>query len=303
VRKGIFQHQAERVLAQDKYALLLATVLAAVPYMNWLALALMGLVTLRHGLKAGAQVCLPVTLVHVLVFVFSMPLSTAVMMGLLNVLPCLGAAYVLKTTSSWRMVSVALLLLVAIGAVLIQVFSPDFITQQYAHLEALIQQVTSTQPNVFAFWGSRGISSLVLAHYFLGVQAASLAFSAVMPLLFARALQSQLFYPGGFRQEMLNFRADKTDFVVLIALLAFAYSMRFLAIDCLPLVLFYFILSGLSFSAHTFSHMRPLVLTLLLVAPMIFLSWVFLPLYALLGALDSLFNFRLYLSAKTGKAT
>ena len=90
---------------------------------------------------------------------------------------------------------------------------------------------------------------------------------------------------------------------MLLLLLALAYSERFLAIDCLPLVLFYFILSGLSLGAHLFSNMRPLALTLLLVAPMIFLSWVFLPLYALLGALDSLFNFRLYLSKKTGKAT
>jgi hypothetical protein len=48
VRKGFFQQQAERALAQNRYALLLATILAAVPYMNWLALALMGLVTLRH---------------------------------------------------------------------------------------------------------------------------------------------------------------------------------------------------------------------------------------------------------------
>ncbi|MDX2346118.1 MAG: hypothetical protein QNK11_04525, partial [Legionella sp.] len=86
----------------------------------------------------------------------------------------------------------------------------------------------------------------------------------------------------------------------LLLLLGLAYSERFLAIDCLPLLLFCLMLSGLSFGASVFSHMRPLALTILLIAPLIFLSWVFLPLYALLGALDSLFNFRLYLSRKTG---
>lgn len=303
MRKSLFQHQALRVLEQEKYALLLATLLAAVPYMDWLALTLMGLVTLRHGAKAGFQVLLLVFLVHVLVGVFSAPLLTAVIMSLLNVLPCYLAAYVLKKTASWRMVSITLLALIALSAMILQAFSPDFITQQYAQLEAVIRQVASSQTNAVSFWNNQKISSLVLAHYFLGVQGASLAFSAMMPLLFARSLQSQLFYPGGFRQEMLTFRGDKSDFVGLLLLLALAYSERFLAADCLPFVLFCFILSGLSLGAYLFSNMRPLALTLLLVAPMIFLSWVFLPLYALLGALDSLFNFRLHLSIKTGKAT
>ena len=240
---------------------------------------------------------------HVLVAVIRLPLQTAIVMSVLGTVPCYLTAYVLRVTSSWRFVSIGLLALVLIAAICLHVFSSDFILQQYLHLLAAMQHLAAEQSNLLDFWGNKGVSSPVFANYLLGVQAASLAFSAMMLLLFARQIQSQLFYPGGFRFEIQNFRGDKIDCAVLLLLLALAYFENFLAINCLPLVLLYCALSGLSFATYCFSNMRPLVLMLLLVIPTIFLAWVFLPLYALIGALDSLFNFRLYLSAKTGKAT
>ncbi|MCH9757287.1 MAG: hypothetical protein K0U37_08885 [Gammaproteobacteria bacterium] len=303
MRKGFFQQQVRQALEQEKHALLLATVLAAIPYVGWLSLVLMALVTLRHGARAGFKLFLPVSLVYVLVSVFTVSLSAAVMSIFLNVLPCYLAAYTLRTTSSWRAVSVVLLGGVVIGTTVIQFFSPDFILQQYAHLETAIRTMASSQTNALEFWTKQGVSTLVLANCLLGIQAVSVVFSAIMPLLFARSLQSQLFYPGGFREEMLHFRGDKTSFAVLMILLVAVYFERFLGINSLPLVLFYFILAGLSLCAYAFSNLRPLALMLLLIVPMIFLSWVILPLYVLLGAFDSLFNFRLYLSAKAGKAT
>ncbi len=302
MRRGFFQQQALRVLEQEKYALLLTMVLSAVPYMDWLALALMALVTLRKGPKAGFRLLLPVMLVHILIAAFSVPLSTAIMMTALSSLSCYAAAYILKTTTSWHIVSGILFVFVAVGVVILQTFSPEFIMQQYMHLEAAMESVGLSQINSLEFWGHKGISPDVIANYLLGIQAASLAFSTVVLLLFARSLQAQLFYPEGFRSEMLNFRGDKTAFALLMLLIALAYLGHSIAMNCLPVVLLYFILTGLSFSAYMFSNMRPFVLMLLLIMPLIFLSWVFLPLYVLLGALDSLFNFRLYLSNKTGQA-
>ncbi len=301
MRKGLFQQQATRVLQQEKYALLLATVLAAMPFLNWLALSIVALVTLRHGAKSGLQVLLPVCLMHILVFVFSMPLKNAIALGLLNALPTFIAAAVLKATMSWQKVAAAWLGLVAVVMVILEVFVPQFALMQYAHLEVLVKPLAVNGVHPLAFWVNRGVSSDILAHYVLGIQAMALAFSSTIPLFFARSLQAQLFYPGGFKEEMQHFRGDKRALAALALLVALAYSGRTLAIDCLPLVLFCFMLSGLSFGAYVFSSMRPLALVLLLIAPLVFLSWVFLPLYALLGILDSLFNFRLYLSVKTGK--
>jgi hypothetical protein len=301
VREGLFQRQARRVLDNDRYALASAAILSVLPYMGWLALALIALVTLRKGWRSAGMLVLPVMVGHMLLALKSVPLSAAIFGAALNVIPCYLAAVVLGLTSSWRAVAAALLGLVIGGALFFQVISPDFIVSQYEHLQALIRSVASGQVNVLDFWESHEVSPLVLANYLLGVQAASLAFSAMVPLFFARSIQSQLFYPGGFQQELLHFRGDKTSLVVLVLLSAAAYSDLLLAINGLPLVLFYFILAGLSLAACLLSRIRPLGALVLLLVPTVLLPWVMLPMYVLLGAFDSLFNFRLYLSSKAGK--
>lgn len=303
MREGLFQRQARRVLEQEKYAFISAMILAAAPFMEWLALSIMALVTLRHGVKAGFRLLLPIMLVQVLVSILKLPLITAVFAATLSVLPCYLAASTLQLTTSWRAVSGMLLGLVVVGAISLQLITPDFIGEQYVHLESALRNMARSQMNALEFWQNKGISPHILANYLLGVQAASLAFSAVVPLLFARSLQSQLFYPEGFRQEMLNFKGDKLSFALLALLLVLAYYEQLLAINALPAVLFYFLLAGLSFTAYAFSHLKPLVLFAVLILPLVLLAWLVVPLYLLFGAFDSLFNFRLYLSSKTGKAT
>jgi len=302
MRESMVQRQAKRVLDNDRYALISAIMLSVLPYMGWLALALVALVTLRKGWRAGGLLVLPVMVGHMLLALKNVPLSTACFGSALNVIPCYVAAVVLGLTSSWRAVSAALFMFVIGGALFIQGVIPDFIAREYEQLQALMRGVVSGQMNMLDFWESHGASPLLLANYLLGVQAASLAFSAMVPLFFARSIQSQLFYPGGFQQELLAFRGDKTSVAVLVVLFVGAYSDLFLAINGLPLVLFYFILAGLSLAACLLSRIRPLGVLVLLLVPTVLLPWVMLPLYVLLGAFDGLFNFRLHLSSNTGKA-
>ncbi|MDF1683363.1 MAG: hypothetical protein P1U36_01775 [Legionellaceae bacterium] len=301
VREGLFQRQARRVLDEERYALASAAILSVLPYMGWLALALIALVTLRKGWQSSGVLVLPVMVGHTLLALKNVPISGAIFSAALNVIPCYLAAIVLGVTSSWRVVAAALFGAVMTSALCIQVISPEFIVSQYEHLQTLLRSLASGDVNVLDFWESHEVSPLVLANYLLGVQAASLAFSAMVPLLFARSIQSQLFYPGGFQQELLNFRGDKLSCAVLVLICTGAYSGQFLAINGLPLVLFYFILAGLSLAACLLSRIRPLGVLVLLLVPMVLLPWVMLPLYVLLGAFDSLFNVRLYLSSKTGK--
>lgn len=301
VREGLFQRQARRVLDEDRYALASAAILSVLPYMGWLALALIALVTLRKGWRSAGVLVFPVLVGHMLLALRNVPISGAVFSAVLNVVPCYLAAIVLGATSSWRAVAMVLFGAVMSGALFIQVVSPDFIVSQYEQLQTLMRSLASGDVNVLDFWESHKVSPLVLANYLLGVQAASLAFSAMVPLLFARSIQSQLFYPGGFQQELLNFRGDKLSLAVFVLICTTAYSDLFLAINGLPLVLFYFILAGLSLAACLLSRIRPLGVLVLLLVPTVLLSWVMLPLYVLLGAFDSLFNVRLYLSSKTGK--
>lgn len=301
VQESLFQRQARRVLEHDRYAFASVAVLSVLPCMDWLALAIVALVALRKGWRTAGILVLPVMIGHVLVMLKNMPISAAILDAILNVMPCYLVAIVLGLTSSWRAVAAVLLGFVIGGAWLFQVISPELIVSQYEHLQALIRSGLAGQVNILDFWEAQKVSPLVLAHYFLGIQAASLAFSVMIPVLFARSVQSQLFYPGGFQRELLNFRGDKASVAVFTLICAAAYSGLLLAINSLPLLLFYFILTGLSLVACCLSRMRPLGVLVLLLVPTVLLPWVMLPLYVLLGALDGLFNFRLYLSPGTGK--
>ncbi len=100
VQNGLIQRHVQRVLENEKYALTVATLLAAVPYMGWLALALVALVTLRRGISFGTKLLMPVTLVYVLVSVISVPVPVAILGACLNVIPCFLAACVLRLKSS-----------------------------------------------------------------------------------------------------------------------------------------------------------------------------------------------------------
>ncbi|NCT56871.1 MAG: hypothetical protein GW760_04045 [Legionella sp.] len=301
VREGFIHRQARRVLDDDRYALASTAILSVLPYMGWLALALIALVTLRKDWRLGGLLVLPALVGNMLLSLKHVPMSGAILGAMLNVVPCYFAAIVLGRTSSWRAVAAALFGVVIGSAWLIQMVSPEFIVSQYTQLKALMHTVLLGQVNVLDVWEAHEVSPLMLANYLLGVQAASLAFSAMVPLLFARSVQSQLFYPGGFQQELLSFRGNKLSLAVLVLLSTAAYSNRYLAMNGLPLVMFYFILAGLSLAACLLSRIRPLGVLVLLLVPTVLLPWVMLPLYVLLGAFDSLFNVRLYLSSNTGK--
>ncbi len=205
VREGLFQSQARRALDENRYALASAAVLSVLPYMGWLALALMALVTLRKGWQSAGMLVLPVMVGYTLLALRNVPISGAMFSAALNVIPCYLAAIVLGVTSSWRVVAAVSFGVVIGSALCIQVISPEFIVSQYEHLQMLLRSLASGDVNVLDFWESHEVSPLVLANYLLGVQSASLAFSAMVPLLFARSIQSQLFYPGGFQQELLNY--------------------------------------------------------------------------------------------------
>ncbi|WP_133131394.1 hypothetical protein [Legionella yabuuchiae] len=146
-----------------------------------------------------------------------------------------------------------------------------------------------------------GINPLIVANFLLGIQTAGLVFSSLFSLMIARWVQSLAYYPGGFSQEMRNFRADKIGLLFLSMLLIAAYFEIMIAVNLLPLVMFYFFLAGLSLGYNLLAQKKPLGTFLLLITPVILLPYVMMPLYLVFGSLDSLFNFRVYLAKHAGK--
>lgn len=297
----VIHTQGNFLLENYWHAMLCAVVLALLPYTAWLASALIALVTLRKGWRNGGVILLAVMVAYLAFSVRGMTFSSAALNSVLTFMPCFIGACVLAITASWRMVAVVFLTLVALLALLVQMGWPDLILTQFLMFKSVVNDFQADSNLLQLVNQATGLRQLTLANYLFGTMIVGLFFSSLLSLMVARLVQSQLYYPDGFRREMYDFRADKIDFVFLSIVIIGAYSSQLLAINLLPMFVFYFLLAGLSLGLNLLLKRKPLGAFLLLFTPLLFVPYVMLPIYLLFGTLDSLFNFRLYLPNQAGK--
>ena len=298
---GVIRKQGYVLLENSRHAMLHAVALSLLPYTAWISVTIIALITLRKGWQQGFVILAPVILANFALSLVSTTVVIALVNALLVFVPCYLAACVLRTTTSWRAVSGLFFLQVLVAVLLLQTFMPDYIMAQYLYLQTVFREV-QTDSTLLAFINDKtGLNQMILANYLLGLQAVGVVFSAALSLMLARSVQSQLFYPGGFKSEMLRFRGDKVS-LLLMAILLFAASQHsMLAISLVPMLVFYFLLAGLSLSFNIFAKQKLRYSIVLLVATLFLLPFVMLPVYVIFGSLDSLFNFRLYLPAEAVK--
>lgn len=291
--KGLFKKQAELILSSRKQALLYAVLFALLPYCTWLAMVVIALVTLRKGQQEGMRILATVMLAHGSVLWMSMPLYAVIFNLLLVFAPVYMAAYVLRVTSNWQAVSAALFFLVILSSLFIQQMVPEWVMSQYAMLQSIVQ--ASQSDHVLSKWlnDTSGFPALALANYTLGIQLMSAVLSIWSALLLARSLQSQLFYPGGFKQELLTFRGNRLSFIVMLLLCVAAWQWNVVAMNVLPVLVLFYLLAGLSLCANFIMGKLSRGILVVLILPLLFMPFVMLPLYIILGLLDSVFNIRL----------
>ena len=294
--KGLFKKQAELILSSQNKALLYAGILALLPYCTWLAMVVVALVTLRKGERQGGRVLLTVMLGHGCALLTSLPLYAAIFNTLIVFVPGYLAAYSLRITSSWRAVGAVLFLMVIISSIVIQQMVPDWVMSQFTFLQSLVQ---ASQPDqVLTKWlnDTSGVPVLVIANYTLGIQLMSAVVSVWSAVMAARSLQSQLYYPEGFTQELLTFRGNRLSCIVMLLMCLAAWQWNVVAMNVLPVLILFYLLAGLSLCANFFMGKKSSRMMLVaLILPLVFLPFVVLPLYIILGLLDSVFNIRLAL--------
>lgn len=294
--------QAKRIIENNRHAFVLAIFFALMPYTTWLSLSIIALVTLRKGWREGALLLMPVMTAYFARSLASGPTMVAIINTLLTFLPCYLATCVLGLTTSWRSVAGFFCLLTAFCVMLLQTWMPELVLAQFQYVSSAIREM---HPDVFARFvnDTNGFSQQVLANYLFGLQLVGVVFSATLPIALARSMQSQLYYPGGFRQEMHGLRGNKTGLLLLVTALIAVIQNEVIAMNVLPLFIFYFLLAGLSLSAHALGKKKMRGTPLLLITPILLLPFVMIPVYVILGSLDSLFNLRLYLPTSAGKTT
>lgn len=287
-----FWHRQEQLILSQRYvAISYALAFSCLPFTSWLSVVIVALITLRKGCLEGMMLLLPVVVLHCVYSIATLPFAAAVLNTLILFVPCYLAAGVLRFTASWQAVACFFFLCVSLSVILIQFFVPELVIAQYqyvleilkvSHHGAVSQMLNETS----------NVSQQSLASYTFGVQLLSVVFSTMLSLVVARSMQSRLFNPGGFRQELMLFSATRFSLAIVLILCLAALKDNLVAMMLLPLVIFYFLLAGLSLSAKVLAQKNARLVFFVLIAPLLVLPFVMVPLYGAIGLLDGLFNFK-----------
>ncbi|MDI9819440.1 MULTISPECIES: hypothetical protein [unclassified Legionella] len=293
--------QGHFLLENDLYAWASIAILALIPFATWLSAAIVALITLRKGMSSGfPALAIGIVTLLGLSLVFS-SLSGGIVPAVMAFLPCYLAASVLRVSANWRLAVSFIVVQALVGILLVHWLAPEFIAGQYQLIQNILKELERDGSIAGLFNNQETMDPMVIANYMLGLQVVSIALSAIISLMLARSVQARLFYPGGYRQEMLAFRASVWGVVFLIITALGAYQGNPLAISCLPILVVYYLGAGLSLGFNILTKGKGLGALVLLLTPLILLPFVMMPIYAILGALDSLFNFRVYLPANASK--
>ena len=288
--------QCNHLLQNERQAYFLIALLAFVPFADWLSVTIICLIALRKGGLFGFKAFL----VGLVSFIITTSQESGLLFMLnpafLTFVMSYCAAVVLRITASWKQVGVFLLMLSLTGLALIHWLFPASIQEQYQALLATLKALDQNELILHILDNQKNATPELLANYLLGIKAISIIFSTLSSLMLARYCQSGLFYPGGFKNEMLQFRASGIGLILLVIASIAAYQDNSLGISCLPLLVVYLTLAGMSLLFNIVSKKRNGVALLLVLVPIIVVPYVILPVYVLFGSLDTLFNFRSRLS-------
>ena len=272
-------------------AVLLTSLFAVIPLLNWLALSMACLITLRKGTKEGLLIFAVPCSYQLIKLTTVMPLHIALVSVLVSNVGLFIAAILLRHFINW---SITLAGLFAYFMVLITVvlwIYPDYATLQ---LDALKQIVTQLQ-DVNIMQDDIGIthSIALIAKFMLGIQVSVFMLAALFSLYVGRAIQSELFNPGGLQKELKLIEGHWL--MVLLCLISLFGIQRdwTLALNALPLLCCYFSVVGLSVSYCYASSMFKMSKRwlLLIVIAVIILPMLLIPLIPI-GFIDSIFKFR-----------
>ncbi|MDP3269736.1 MAG: hypothetical protein Q8M40_11935 [Legionella sp.] len=287
--------QSNALLENKQYAVLCAVVFSIMPFASWLSVALVSLITLRKGALRGFEVLMPALIIHSVPLMMMLPLESVLVNSLIAFIPCYLAAITLRHTKKWPAVSGIFFLQALLGFLLVQVLVPDFVVEQFSQFQKILNQYQDYQS---LLGSSEKLNSFLLAQLFFGIQILSVIVSAILSLAFARSIQARLFMPGGFKSELLEFRSGRLSFLVLMSVSIGTYFEYPLAINLLPLVLGYFLLSGFSLAYYIFARKRQFKVVVLLFLIILLKPSFVLFAYIVFGSLDSVFNLRLYLPTR-----
>ena len=235
---------ADYVMRGRKQAIVAALLVGMIPFMGWLGIVVVGLVTLRQGMRDGFQVLLWAILPSVVIGVLynKQLLVESVLFGYVLTW---GLACVLNSTASWvRVIEIAAAIGIA-AVVVMHLWVGD--THQFwmAYLTSNYKQISQIISLPLSVNDLKPIITNA-AKVLTGTQAVMVLGSALINVAIARWLQGLLYNPGGLRQELYGIRMNMIASLLLLIVGATAWLGIPLAMDVLPVALLPFAVAGLS---------------------------------------------------------
>jgi len=288
----IIDNFAKFIMRGRKQAIFMALLFSILPLFGWVGVVIIGLVTLCKGAWEGLLVLLWAALPAVVVAVLGsrMPLISNVLCGSLLVW---FLALVLRRYASWALVLETAIIIGVLVVFLAHLFVPDL--QAWWHTQLFnAMQTFAKMAHVALKTDQVKPLSLSLSYYATGVQAIFFLFSAFVELLLARVLQSRLYRPGGWKQEWVSLRLSyMMASACMICLLLAAFGPSIFK-DIVPLLLFPFLIAGISLGHGLLSHYSGSVIwlfyILIVVATVVFP--VVLGIFIIAALTDSFVDFR-----------
>lgn len=291
------QHGAtEYVMKGRLQAIITGIIFTMTPFLGWVSYVIIGLLTLRKGVKEGLIALLWMSLPIVVaagVGVISPGMAVSNLVGG-SVLTFLFAC-ALRQTQSWKFTLEVGLVLGLLLVGILHAWIPDMVAFWSARLTQYLSRLKSQ------FGVSLNDKQLNLfSHFASGIQYGFFWISALLNLVIARALQSSLYHPGQFTTEFESIRLSSwSAFLFLVVAVASAQKIA-IAQDILPIIGLFFVLAGLSFF-HAWARVRWHFSTITFFVFYLLLMIFFLHIasvLALLALTDTFFNLRQYIIKK-----
>jgi len=291
----------EYILRGRRQALMVAIPAMVLPLTGWIAGSIVGLWTLRKGIREGAILLLMTAIPAVVFAAFG---HTELLVGrvLYGILCVWVLASALRHFESWQKVlQIAAALGIAI-IVIVHLYNADLYawweTQLATYLKEIgtILPLNELPPDEFQEVVKR------MARMATGFQVVVITFMSLLQLLIARWSQAFMFNPGGLGKELHALRLSQLDTGVLILCSLGLMLKMFWVLDFLPAVLLPFLFAGLC-TVHGLMWMtsKPAIGLVISYVVLFFLFPYTLWLLILLAVGDSILDFRKRLNKARGK--
>lgn len=261
-----------------------------VPFIAWLGMMVVGLVSLRRGFTQGLIVMIWSALPSFVLFCMG-DMQLFCQQILLGTFILFLLAMLLRVVESWSLV-IEIATWIAVAAVLIMhACIPNLYEYWHQYLLAMAGNIHGARDLTTALSDR---AWFYMTHTATGLAVAGVMVNGLFNLLVARGWQAALFNPGGLKQEFFHIRLSRFLVILLLIVLVLLFAFKIeLMWDALPILVLAYFVNGLSLLHWKFAQLKWMWFFVVIYYVLLVFWFVIIgSLTALMGLLDSLIDSR-----------